>query len=161
MNTVCKINFRFENLSKSMAIECLGQPWLLNYPFPNKLWLLHFCSTSLLKTLWEKEKLLLMGNFSFSHSVSTHLKNFLLFSSNLKLSAANSFRLGGSKVCCLGTGWNHVQTTDQSTMISLFDWVENIFGKGENAGYQHCSFSHFSHNVFICFFIRSWKFVTV
>ena len=35
-------------------------------PFPNKPWFLHICSTSLLKTLWEKEKLLVMSNFSFS-----------------------------------------------------------------------------------------------
>ena len=38
-------------------------------PFPNKPWFLHVCSTSLLKTLWEKEKLLVTSNFSFSHSV--------------------------------------------------------------------------------------------
>ena len=38
-------------------------------PFPNKPWFLRVCSTSLLKTLWEKEKLLLTSNFSFSHSV--------------------------------------------------------------------------------------------
>ena len=38
-------------------------------PFPNKPWFLRVCSTSLLKTLLEKEKLLVMGNFSFSHSV--------------------------------------------------------------------------------------------
>ena len=35
-------------------------------PFPNKPWFLRVCSTSLLKTLQEKEKLLVM---SFSHSV--------------------------------------------------------------------------------------------
>ena len=29
-------------------------------------------------------------------------------------------------------------------MIFVFEWVENIVGKGENAGYQHS----FSHNVF-------------
>ena len=23
------------------------------------------------------------------------------------------------------------------TLISIFDWIENIVGKGENAGYQH------------------------
>ena len=34
-----------------------------------------------MKTLWEKQKLLLMSNFSFSHSVfSTYLENFLPFS---------------------------------------------------------------------------------
>ena len=37
--------------------------------FPNKPWFLRVCSTSLLKTLWEKEKLLVMSNFSFSNSV--------------------------------------------------------------------------------------------
>ena len=44
---------------------CLGR---VN-PFPNKPWFLHVCSTSLLKTLWEKEKLLVTSNFSFSRSV--------------------------------------------------------------------------------------------
>ena len=41
-------------------------------PFPNKPWFSHVCSrsTSLFKkTLWEKEKLLIKSNFSFSHSV--------------------------------------------------------------------------------------------
>ena len=38
-------------------------------PFPNKPWFLRVFSTSLLKTLWEKEKLLVTSNFSFSHSV--------------------------------------------------------------------------------------------
>ena len=38
-------------------------------PLPNKSWFLPVCSTSLLKTLWEKEKLLMKSNFSFSRSV--------------------------------------------------------------------------------------------
>ena len=38
-------------------------------PFPNKPWFLHVCSTSLLKTQWKKEKLLVTSNFSFSHGV--------------------------------------------------------------------------------------------
>ena len=39
------------------------------------------------------------------HTVfSTCLKNFLSFSSNMKLSSANSFSLEESKVCCLGKG---------------------------------------------------------
>ena len=37
--------------------------------FPYKPWFLFVCSTNLLKTLWEKEKLLVTSNFSFSHSV--------------------------------------------------------------------------------------------
>ena len=43
--------------------------WPYINPFPNKPWFLRVCSTSLLKTLWEKEKLLVMSNFSFSHNV--------------------------------------------------------------------------------------------
>ena len=35
----------------------------------NKPWFLRVCSRTLLKTLWEKEKLLITSNFSFSHSV--------------------------------------------------------------------------------------------
>ena len=45
---------------------------MINYcinPFPNKLWFLRVCSTSLSKTLREMEKLLVTSNFSFSHSV--------------------------------------------------------------------------------------------
>ena len=38
-------------------------------PFPKNTWFLCVCSTSLLKTLREKGKLLLTSNFSFSHSV--------------------------------------------------------------------------------------------
>ena len=38
-------------------------------PFPNKPWFLRVCSPSLLKTLWENEKLLVTSNFSFSHRV--------------------------------------------------------------------------------------------
>ena len=36
-------------------------------PVPNKL--SYVCSTSLLKTLWEKDKLPVTSNLSFSHSV--------------------------------------------------------------------------------------------
>ena len=63
-------------------------------PFPNKPWFLRVCSTSLLKTLWEKEKLLVTSNFSFSNSVFYPFEDFCFpFLSNLKLSSANSFSL--------------------------------------------------------------------
>ena len=63
-------------------------------PFPNNPWFLRVCSISLLKTLWEKEILL----------VSPLLENFLPFSSKLKLLSANPFSLEESKVCRLGKG---------------------------------------------------------
>ena len=73
-------------------------------PFPNKPWFLCVCRISLLKTLWEKEKLLLTSNFSCPTVFSTLLENFLPYSSNLKLVSANSFRLEDSKICHLRKG---------------------------------------------------------
>ena len=43
--------------------------WAWINPFPNKPWFLCVCSRSLLKTLWKREKLLVMSNFSFSRNV--------------------------------------------------------------------------------------------
>ena len=62
-------------------------------PFPNKPWFLRVCGTRLLKTLWEKEKLL-----------KTLIENFLSFPSNLKLSSANSFSLEETKIYLFGKG---------------------------------------------------------
>ena len=78
---------------------------LINYnPFPNKPLILRVCSESLLKTLWEKEKLLVKSNFSFSYGIFYLLENSLPFSLNLKLLSANSFWLEESKICRLGKG---------------------------------------------------------
>ena len=53
------------NLEQSKLLS----PDNIAIPFPNKPWFLRVCNISLLKTLWEKEKLLVTSNFSFSHSV--------------------------------------------------------------------------------------------
>ena len=49
-------------------MEISVKPKFFN-PFPSKPWFLRVCSTNLLKTQWEKEKLLITSSFSFSHSV--------------------------------------------------------------------------------------------
>ena len=61
-------------------------------------------STSLLETLWEKEKLLVTSTFSFSHSVFYPFGEFSAISLNLKLSSANTLSLEESKICCLEKG---------------------------------------------------------
>ena len=53
-------------------------------PFPNKPWILRVCTSSLLKTLWENDKLLVTSNFSFPTVFSTVVENILPFSSNIK-----------------------------------------------------------------------------
>ena len=74
------------------------------YAFTKQALVLNVCNTSLLKTRWEKEKLLIMSNFSFSLSISFHLDHFLQFTSNLKLLSADSFSLEESKICHLRKG---------------------------------------------------------
>ena len=75
-------------------------------PFPNNPWFLYVCSWSLLKTLWEKEKWLIMSHSSFSHSVFLpYWRTFCHFFFNLKLSSAKALSLEESKICCVGKGW--------------------------------------------------------
>ena len=72
-----KVGIVWKKVKTFVGTQSSGNvPWssysvinILFNPFPNKPWFLRVCSTSLLKTLWEKEKLLIMSNFSFSHNV--------------------------------------------------------------------------------------------
>ena len=71
-----KMKFSTEEWADQWVRKLQGQDsaiWYLESqmfdPFPNKSWFLHVCSASPLKTLQEKEKLLVMNNFSFSPSV--------------------------------------------------------------------------------------------
>ena len=56
----------FQRAFFSVLLNC-GIVILRVNPFPNTPWFLHVSSRSLLKTLWVKEKLLVMRNFSFFH----------------------------------------------------------------------------------------------
>ena len=63
-------------------------------PFPNKPWFLRVCSTSLLKTLWEKEKLLVTSNFSFSHSVFNLFKELSFIFIKFEIVVCKLFQFG-------------------------------------------------------------------
>ena len=54
----------------------------------------------------KKKKMHVASNFSFPTVFTTRLKNFLPFSSNLKLSFTNFLRLKESKICRLGEKLN-------------------------------------------------------
>ena len=75
-------------------------------PFPNKPWFSCVCSTSLLKKLWEKEKLLVemlvTSNFSFSQNFSQPFGELSAISIKFEIVICNSFSLEQSKICCLG-----------------------------------------------------------
>ena len=60
------VSLIYVSLERNQYLGRICRPF---YPSPNKPWFLRVCSKGLLKTLWEKEKLLVTSNFSFSHSV--------------------------------------------------------------------------------------------
>ena len=85
-------------------IFCLGKGYVDINPLPNKSLFLRVCSTSLLKTLWEKEKLLITSNFSFSQSVfysSGELFTIFLYQN---LNCLQTVSLGELKICHFGKG---------------------------------------------------------
>ena len=109
-------------------------------PFPNKPWFLLVCSRSLLKTLREKEKLLIMSNFSFSHSVFYLFGELSASSTNLKLLSANSMSLEESKICCLEKGKQPKQRcllktifkSEKKVLTSIFSFSCTVFYPSQN-----------------------------
>ena len=65
-------------------------------PFPTKPWFLRVCSTSLLKTLWEEEKLLATSNFSFFHSVFYSSGELSAIFIESKIVVCKLFQFGGA-----------------------------------------------------------------
>ena len=72
--------------------------------FPNKPWFLRVCSTSLLKTPREKEKLLVTSDFYFSHSVFYPFGQLSAILFKLKIVVCNFFQFGGVQNLLLGKG---------------------------------------------------------
>ena len=87
---------RFKSVHFSTLYCCLCKA------FPNKPWFLGVCSISLLKTMWEKKKLLVTSNSSFFHSLFYSFGKLSAIFIKLKLSFANSLNLEESKICRLG-----------------------------------------------------------
>ena len=87
-----------------------------SYPLPKQALFLGVCCTILLKTLWENEKLLVMSNFSFSHSVLYLLVELSFIFIKLEIVVRKLF---------------------QFDFLNLVVWkrvMENAFWKGENSG---------------------------
>ena len=84
-------------------LMCFHLKGLLN-PFPNKPWFLRVCSMSLLKTLWEKEKLLVTSNFSFSHSVFYTFWELSAIFIKLKIVVCKLYQFGRVQNLSFGKG---------------------------------------------------------
>ena len=90
--------------------------WISNYlmnPFPNKRWFLRICSTSLLKPLWEREKLLVKSNFSFFHCVFYPSGEISAIEINVEIVVCKLFQFGRVSNLSFAKGliaWFHCET---------------------------------------------------
>ena len=90
-------------------------------PFPNEPLFLCVCSTSLVNTGGKRSNCSEQVISPFPEVFSTPFEEFLPFSSNIKLSSANSYSLEETKICCL----ERVNNPEEDS--------KNKVDKGENA----------------------------
>ena len=96
-------------------------------PFPSKPWFLRFCSTSLLKTPWQREKLLEMSNFTFSYSVFNPLRQLNAIFINFEITViCELFQFGVVQNIVIGlrcnrkiANFNNPQEEDFLTLYSI------------------------------------------
>ena len=144
------------NIFKAEMIFAYGyrNRFQLVNPFPHNDTFWRPREASLLKTLWEKEKLLVMSNFSFSHSVFYLFRELSAIFIKFKIVVCNLFTLDQSKILSSGNGLNSLQNNkilDWSKFKALILQKTNLneklkfglrrsktcLGKGDNAGNQH------------------------
>ena len=82
------------NVSWEWVVGNQKEEKFISNPFPNKPWFLRVCSELLSKTLWEKEKLLVTSNFSFSHSVFHSFGKLSAIFIKLKIVVCKPFEFG-------------------------------------------------------------------
>ena len=114
-------------------------------PFPNNPWFLRVCSRGLLKTLWEKEILLVTSYFSFSHSDFYPFGKLLATFINFEIVVCKLFQFGRLWNLLFGKEVTKRQILDSSKLKEFADeyfkfeengrkltkLVENTVGKGE------------------------------
>ena len=100
-------------------------------PFPNKPWFLCVCSTSLLKTPREKEKLLVTSNFSFSHSVFYPFSELSAIFIKFKIVVCKLFQFRSLKFVV----WERVKKISVSTKLQ-YNCIKTVEGV-HNMKYQY------------------------
>ena len=94
-----------QSFQKAFSSGVLKVGIVLPYnPFPDQPWFLCVHSTSFENTVGKGEIAHYEQFLLFPQCFLPILENFLPFSSNLKLSSANTPGLEESKICCLGKG---------------------------------------------------------
>ena len=131
-------------------------------PFPNRPLFLRVRSTNLLKTLWEKEKLLVTSNFSFSHIVFHPFGEISVIYIKVEIVVCESFQFGSQKFVVL-EGLNASQNDKISDLSEIecicrhqndairimeltSERIENITEKDKNTGFPTCFPISFIHS---------------
>ena len=99
--------YQLIKLCKHLSKDDIGVSNSFN-PFPNKPLFLRVCSTSLLNTLREKEKLLITSSFFFSHSVFYPFRELSAIFIKLVIVVCKLFQFGESKIGFFGKGLKHM-----------------------------------------------------
>ena len=85
LNASCHLGLIFTKHSPALTLN----------PLPNKPWLLCVCNTSLSKSQWEKEKLLITSNCSFYPTVfSTHFEELSVIFIEFEIVICKLFHFG-------------------------------------------------------------------
>ena len=87
--------------------------------FPNKPLFLRVCFTSVLKTLWENEKLLVRSNFSFSHCVFYPLGELSVFYIEFKIVVCKLFQSGRVQRFVV---WERVKSIENIVKSNNLSW---------------------------------------
>ena len=83
-------------------------------------WVLCVCSTSLSKTMWEKEKLLVTNNFCFSHNIFYPFKELSTFFIKYEIVIYILFHFGKVENLSFGTGLTHHQTMPHFDALKIY-----------------------------------------
>ena len=95
---------------------------------------LRVCRTSLLKTLWEKEKLLVTSNFSFSHSVLYPSGELSAIFLKFKIVVCKLFQFGRVKNLSFGKGLKLQLDNEQRINYII---CEKVLKHNLNFNYNH------------------------
>ena len=128
--------YQFSSAVYGKSIEVLSNPFcylicvvciitgdIYFNPFLNKHRFLRVCSTSLLKTLWEKEKLLVTSNnfFSFSHIVFYPFRELSTIFIKFKIVVCKLFEFGRVLNLSFGKGLN------LDEMLTLYHLIPTFY----------------------------------
>ena len=120
--------------------------FLSHNPFPNKPWFLRVCSTVRLKTLWEKEKLLVKSNFSFSHSIFYSFREFSAIFVKFEIVVCIRFQFG--RVYNLPFGKGLTQNVFYCLFVSCVFFYNEMSCKDQVTRVKKDKMMHISYNIF-------------